>query len=186
MTTNLYLVRHAHSTYTPDELGRPLSDRGFADALTVTKLLKAEKVDNVYSSPYKRAIQTVEGIAKYIGKEIKIENNFRERMLSEKPVVDFMAAITRVWEDFDYYWKGGESNRVAQNRGVQAAIKILDQRVGENIVIGTHGNLMVLIINYFDNKYGFDFWKGLGMPDIYRLSFDGKRLVGVKRIWGVV
>ncbi|WP_106497936.1 histidine phosphatase family protein [Lentibacillus sp. Marseille-P4043] len=186
MPTNLYLVRHAHSTYTPDELGRPLSDRGFADALTVTKLLSAEKIDTVYSSPYKRAMQTVEGIAEYSGKEIKIENAFRERILSEKPVEDFKAAITRVWGDFDFHWQGGESNRFSQNRGVKAVMQLLDKHVGENIVIGTHGNLMVLMMNYFDDKYGFDFWKDLGMPDIYRLSFDGKKFIDVKWIWGSV
>ncbi len=63
MLTNLYLVRHAHSIYTPDELERPLSERGFADAQTVTKLLKKENIEFVYSSPYKRAIQTIEGLA---------------------------------------------------------------------------------------------------------------------------
>lgn len=72
LQTNLYFVRHAHSTYTPDEFGRPLSERGFTDANTVTDLLKNETVDNVYSSPYKRSIQTVKGIAKYIGKEIEL------------------------------------------------------------------------------------------------------------------
>lgn len=36
MTTNLYFVRHAHSTYTPDELGRPLSEKGIQDARMVT------------------------------------------------------------------------------------------------------------------------------------------------------
>lgn len=53
MLTNLYFVRHAHSTYTPDELERPLSERGFTDANTVTELLKGENIDHVLSSPLK-------------------------------------------------------------------------------------------------------------------------------------
>ncbi|AJH78308.1 histidine phosphatase family protein [Heyndrickxia coagulans] len=183
MTTNLYFVRHAHSTYTPDELGRPLSEQGYLDANTVTEFLKTENIDNIYSSPYKRAIQTVEGIAKYIDKEIVLVDEFKERVLSEKPVVDFTSAITKVWQDFDFSLDGGESNRMAQKRGVNATIQLLEYNDGKNIVVGTHGNLMVLIMNYFDKKYGFNFWKELEMPDIYKLSFNGKELVDVQRIW---
>ncbi|SET96535.1 2,3-bisphosphoglycerate-dependent phosphoglycerate mutase [Salinibacillus kushneri] len=184
MQTNLYFVRHAHSTYTPDELGRPLSERGFLDANTVTELLKKEAIDYVYSSPYKRAIQTVEGVAKYIDKEIILVEGFKERILAEKPVEDFIEAITKVWNDYDFSWKGGESNRIAQKRGVNTTYQVLEGNTGKNVVIGTHGNIMVLILNYFDNQYGFDFWKQLEMPDIYKLSFNGKKLIDVQRIWG--
>jgi 2,3-bisphosphoglycerate-dependent phosphoglycerate mutase len=98
----MYFVRHAHSTYTPDEVGRPLSERGLVDAEKVTELLKKEEIDMVISSPYKRAIQTVEGIAKFLGKEVVIENGFKERTLAEKPVEDFNQAITKVWEDVHF------------------------------------------------------------------------------------
>jgi 2,3-bisphosphoglycerate-dependent phosphoglycerate mutase len=54
---------------------------------------------------------------------------------------------------------------------------------GNNIVIGTHGNIMVLIMNYFDEKFGFEFWKELKMPDIYKLTFDKSKLKEVNRIW---
>lgn len=183
LLTNLYFVRHAHSTYTPDELGRPLSERGFTDANTVTELLKGENIDHVFSSPFKRAIQTVEGIAKYVNKEVELIEDFKERLLAEKPVQDFSVAITKVWEDYDFSWKGGESNKIAQKRGVNATLQVLENNTGKNVVIGTHGNIMVLIMNHFDRKYGFEFWKQLEMPDIYKLSFDGKKLVHVRRIW---
>lgn len=183
LLTNLYLVRHAHSTYTPDELGRPLSERGFTDANTVTELLKGESINHVISSPYKRAVQTVEGIANYENKEIELVEDFKERKLAEKPVEDFLVAITKVWEDYDFSWKGGESNNIAQKRGVNATLQVLENYPGKNVVIGTHGNIMVLIMNHFDRKYGFEFWKELAMPDIYKLSFDEENLVQVKRIW---
>lgn len=183
LPTNLYFVRHAHSIYTSDELGRPLSERGFNDANKVTELLENEGIDAVYSSPYKRAIQTVEGIAKYIGNEIKIIDDFKERILAEKPVEDFTEAITKVWEDHEFSWAGGESNRVAQKRGVNATLNVLESNQGKNVVIGTHGNIMVLIMNFFDSKYGFEFWNQLEMPDIYKLSFERQELMWVKRVW---
>ncbi|MEH7122422.1 histidine phosphatase family protein [Bacillus sp. JJ1773] len=184
--THLYFVRHAHSTYTPDELGRPLSKKGVVDSHEITELLKEEQIDIVISSPYKRAIQTVEGIAHYFNKEIEMIEDFKERRLTAEPAEDFTFAITKVWEDDHFSWEGGESNAVAQKRGVDATIQILDKYEGKNIVIGTHGNIMVLIMNYFDNQYDFAFWKNLDMPDIYKLTFDGRELRDAKRLWECV
>lgn len=182
LITNLYFVRHAHSTYSTDELGRPLSERGMEDAKLVTELLQLEGIDHVISSPYQRAIQTVEGIANYIGQEIEIVDDFKERTLSEHPLADFNEAISKVWADFDFSLDGGESNNVAQVRGVAATVEVLDTYKGKNIVIGTHGNIMVLIMNYFDTKYDVQFWEQLAMPDIYKLTFFDKQLIDVKRI----
>jgi 2,3-bisphosphoglycerate-dependent phosphoglycerate mutase len=60
----------------------------------------------------------------------------------------------------------------------------LEKYEGKNIVIGTHGNIMVLIMNHFDHQYDFYFWKKLDMPDIYKLTFEQKKLIDVQRIWG--
>jgi 2,3-bisphosphoglycerate-dependent phosphoglycerate mutase len=43
--TNVFLVRHAHSVYTPDELHRPLSERGVREAKKVTEQLKSEGME---------------------------------------------------------------------------------------------------------------------------------------------
>ena len=182
MITNLYFVRHAHSTYTPDELNRPLSERGMEDAKLNSNLLRMLQIDHVISSPYTRAIQTVEGVAESIVKEIELIDGFRERTLSEHPVEDFDVAISKVWADFDYSLEGGESNNLAQKRGVEATLQILDKYEGQNVVIGTHGNIMVLIMHYFDPQYDVHFWEQLAMPDIYKLTFNRKSLVQVRRI----
>lgn len=180
--TRLYFVRHAHSAYTPDERGRPLSESGRADAEQVKKALESEGIGRVLSSPYKRAIETVEPLAASIGREILLIEGFRERQLSEGPVEDFAAAIAKVWDDEDYAFRGGESNREAKARGVEAALEVVKRYPGERIAIGTHGNLMVLVMNHFDSRYGVGFWRELAMPDIYCLRFDGMELAGVERV----
>ncbi|MNP40663.1 hypothetical protein D3C76_1343160 [compost metagenome] len=63
--------------------------------------------------------------------------------------------------------------------------RILHENVGKTIVIGTHGDIMTIMMNAFDPKYDYDFWEGLTMPDIYRLEFALEQLVNVKRIWSV-
>ncbi|AIQ56240.1 histidine phosphatase family protein [Paenibacillus borealis] len=183
MVTNLYFVRHAHSAYSADELNRPLPERGQADAQKITELLIHENIHVLLSSPYKRAIQTIEGLAGPLGLELVLEEDFRERLLSSGPVSNFGQAITKVWENPSFAWEGGESNLVAQSRGVRALHRVLQHYKGSNAVIGTHGNIMVLIMNALDKRYDYGFWKQLDMPDIYKLSFNGDTLTGVQRIW---
>lgn len=183
MKTDIYLIRHAHSIYTPDEERRPLSEQGIEDAEVVTEIMKKENIDIVISSPYLRAIQTVEGIAKYRNISVEIWNDFRERIKADKPFEDFDKAMEMLWHDYKFSFKNGESNNNAQKRGISALYCVLEKYRGKRVVIGTHGNIMVLIMNYFDNKYNYSFWKQLDMPDIYRLQFNDKELFEVKRIW---
>ncbi|GAB2535003.1 histidine phosphatase family protein [Gracilibacillus alcaliphilus] len=183
MYTKVNLVRHAHSTYTPDEYGRPLSEKGLKDAEMVTDRLAKEKIDIVYASPYKRAIQTVEGIAQAFDFQMVIEPGFKERKLAGQTAADFSAAMEQVWSDPAFSFPGGESNQMAQKRGAASLQQVIKQHQGQGIVIGTHGNIMVLMMNYFDAQYDFGFWQQLTMPDIYQLTFQEQELVGVKRLW---
>ncbi len=114
----IYFVRHAHSTYTKEERERPLSEKGYLDAENVTRLLKDKHIDVVISSPYKRAIQTVQGIAHTYKLSIQTEEDLRERLLSTEPVSNFNDAMQNVWEDWSFAYEGGESNDVAQRRAV--------------------------------------------------------------------
>ncbi|MCA1056566.1 histidine phosphatase family protein [Rossellomorea aquimaris] len=184
MKTQVYFVRHAHSDYTPDELKRPLSKRGRSDAERVHALLKDQDIHAVCSSPYKRAIETVEGTATFFNKEIDLYEELKERQLSGEPVEDFNAAIMNVWNDPHHSLPGGESNVQAQERGVRGFLQMIETYEGKNIVVGTHGNIMVLIMNHFDEQYGYEFWKGLEMPDIYKLTFEGNEMTDVVRVWG--
>ncbi|RCW48605.1 hypothetical protein DFP97_106308 [Paenibacillus prosopidis] len=42
---------------------------------------------------------------------------------------------------------------------------------------------MTLIMNYFDNRYDFEFWESTSMPDIYKLEFEEQKLIEVVRLW---
>ncbi|WP_404977447.1 histidine phosphatase family protein [Bacillus wiedmannii] len=172
----------AHSIYTKDERVRPLSEKGHLDVENVTRLLKDKHIDVVISSPYKRAMQTVQGIANTYNLSIQLEEDLRERLLSKEPVQDFNDALQKVWEDWTFAYVGGESNDVAQRRAVICMQSILKKYRGQNIVIGTHGNIMVLLMNYFDSKYDFQFWKTLHMPDVYKLTFDNNCFSSAERI----
>ncbi len=183
MKTNIYLTRHAHSIYTPDELNRPLSERGLKDAEKITELLSHEYITHAISSPYKRAIQTIEGTAAYFKLKIEIDNGFRERKLSDGPIENFKEAVLYAWKNLNFAPPGGEAGYCAQERGVKSLKNAIVKYHGSNIVIGTHGNLMVLIMNYYDKKYDYTFWSNLNMPDIYKLSFIDEILFEIRPVW---
>jgi len=178
--TTVYFVRHAHSIYTNDEYNRPLSERGLHDAEKVTQPFEQIEIDAVYSSPYKRAIQTVEGIASLNGLSVKIIDALKERTLGNFPHHDFLQAMEQVWGNEDYSFEGGESNKVAQQRAIEAFLPLLDNDKEERIVVGTHGNIMSLILYYFDKSIGIEFWKSLNMPDIIQCDIQNQKIIDIK------
>ena len=74
--TAVYLVRHAQPVYqgyqeTP-ELA-PLSEKGCADSERLADFLQGKGIKQIYSSPYPRAVQTLEPLARRLGLPIELE-----------------------------------------------------------------------------------------------------------------
>lgn len=62
--TNVYFVRHAEPDLpNHDDLTRALTDKGMRDRLLVTAYLAERHIDAVYSSPFRRAYDTVADFA---------------------------------------------------------------------------------------------------------------------------
>ena len=75
-----YLVRHAHADWTPDE-NRPLSARGHIGSDRVSDVLHQFPITAIYSSPARRAHQTVAPLATQLGLPIHTVSELRERQL---------------------------------------------------------------------------------------------------------
>ncbi|TBL78916.1 histidine phosphatase family protein [Paenibacillus thalictri] len=182
MRTFVYFVRHAESPYIEGmERSRGLSDRGKSDALKVKWILDSEHIDVFISSPYERAIQTIKESAGL--NDILILEDLRERTIGDIQKVGFKEAKLKVYKEKEYSFPDGESSAKAQERAVTQINNMLDVHAGKKIVVGTHGDIMTLIINYFDNRFDFDFWESTSMPDIYKLEFKGRELIKVVRMW---
>ena len=180
--TVFYLVRHAHAVWTPDE-DRPLSERGQRDALRVAELLCARSIAALYASPARRAWQTVAPLAERLGLPIQVEPALNERRLSADPVPAsaFQAAVRATFADQGFAHPGGETNAAAQARGWAAVRSLVRQWPEAQIVLGTHGVLLTLIVQGFLPGYGYSFWRALTMPDIYRLDLPGAP--ALERVW---
>ncbi len=181
-STTIYLVRHAHATWTPDE-GRALSPEGRAGAEHVVRLLRGEPIVAVYASRARRAIQTVEPLAAALSLPVTTIDDLRERRLSDEPVEDHAAAVAWCWAHPQAALPGGESNLAAQQRGVAVVTELASRHIGEAIVVGTHGNLLALILQHWQPTVDHAFWNRLTMPDIYALQLSETDSPRVARLW---
>jgi 2,3-bisphosphoglycerate-dependent phosphoglycerate mutase len=176
-----YLVRHAHADWTPDE-NRPLSARGRLDADRVAEVLHRLPIAAIYSSPARRARQTVEPLTARLGLSSHIVPDLRERELGHGVVEDFLEAVAATWRDPSFAHPGGETNTAAQQRAVAVVHQLQAQHPDEHLILATHGNLLALMLQHFDPAIDFTFWQSLTMPDIYKLCLKTSR-AAIQRIW---
>lgn len=181
--TTVYFVRHAEPNYkNHDDPTRELTAKGVEDCNLVTRFFADKKVDAVLSSPYRRARDTVHGVAEAAGLEILVEDDFRERKADGGWIEDFSSFCRRQWADFDYKLSDGETLREVQERNIAALSRVLREHRDQTIVIGTHGTALSTIIHFYDRRFGyadFERIKGL-MPWIVKFSFQGDECLGIE------
>lgn len=178
----ILLIRHAHAEWVPDE-ARPLSPRGRRQAAAVGRLLAPRRPEVVYSSPYRRSIQTVEPLAEALDLDIQPLEGLRERTLAEGPVPDFERAMRESWKDFSCSFPGGETSAVAQDRVWKAFRGLVERHPEGTIAAGTHGNILALLMHRIDPDHHYEFWCSLSWPDVYALTVDRGRVVEIERLW---
>ncbi|QHW31581.1 histidine phosphatase family protein [Paenibacillus rhizovicinus] len=186
--TNVLLIRHAESAvHLGADRTRGLTEQGGEDVLRLTAKLGRLPIDTVVSSPYTRAVLTVQGIADERNLPVLMMEDLRERRLHGEdvslPKATFLEAIKQSFADPDAVLPGGESFREAQSRGVRALQDMLQRFRGQTIAVGTHGNLMTMIMQAYDARYDYAFWQRLTMPDVYRLTFDDDKFLEAGRAW---
>jgi 2,3-bisphosphoglycerate-dependent phosphoglycerate mutase len=184
--TKVYLIRHAESFYTKEDndFDRPLTHKGSQDTEKIKDVFADRVVDHIISSPYIRAIDTVEKLAKDKNLPIELVSNFRERNVGkiDVPAGDFKDFAKKQWGDFEFSREGGESLGEVQSRAIKALNKVLKKHPEKNIAIATHGTLLGTVLNYYDDDYDYQCWQGLKMPDIFVLKFNGENLKDFQRI----
>jgi len=178
----IFLVRHAHSDYSPDEM-RDLSLPGRAAAEQVADVLAGRGISRIISSPYTRARQTVEPLARRLDIEIEREPDLRERKLTDGPTAgDFREYLAATWRDFNLAYPGGETSSEAQIRVSRAIGRIAASNGGRNVVIASHGNALALFLHTLDPTVDFDFWMRMSLPDVYALDVDAAPW-SFERVW---
>lgn len=171
----IYLVRHTKSLFDPNvpEQERILSSEGEKQAKDLIKKLEPLNIEKIYSSPARRAIDTIAPFAKTVGLEIELVPEFREcTMLPCRSFEEWKSFLKKSWEDFNFKPEGWESNLECQIR-VCKKIKELGIKDSEkNIVINSHGRTISLFLNKINNSWGFDQWERLPMPAVVKVCLE--------------
>lgn len=201
MKTNIYFIRHADVDYTKSkDRNWELSEKGLEDRKLVTQYLSDKKIDFVYSSPLKRAFDTVKEFADQNKLEIEIVDEFIERKLSNHWIEDFEQFSKYQWASFTYKIGEGESLAQTQERNITALNKILANNISsnvssksrnnslngsdKNIVIGGHGAAIGTVINYYDKTFTYEQYKRVSeyRPWIAKLTFEGTSCIAIEKI----
>lgn len=178
---DVLLVRHAEAVpvgapgwdaANDDE--RPLTEAGRRAAQELADELEPYVITRVYSSPYRRAVETVEPTAERRALPITVLQDLRERRLTPTQRDDWLEVLRAAWEDPDYALEGAESGRAAQMRGM-GVLDLLRVRHpdGGRLLLGSHGNLISLILHALEPGVDADFHLAMPNPAIYHLEHDG-------------
>jgi 2,3-bisphosphoglycerate-dependent phosphoglycerate mutase len=154
---------------------RPLSDAGRQAAHELADELEPYVITGVYSSPYRRAVETVEPTAERRGLRVIVLDDLRERRLTAAPREDWLDHLHAGWADLDYALDGLESSRDAQLRGTRV-LDLLRVRHpdGGRLLLGSHGNLISLVLHALEPAVDAAFHLAMPMPAIYHLEHDGR------------
>lgn len=181
----IYFVRHAKPDFSVhDDLTRPLTDKGIIDSKNICEFLKEKSINKIYSSPYKRAIDTIKELSQNLNIKIEVVDDFRERKISNIWIEDFNKFSKSQWENFEYKLNDGESLNEVQSRNIKALHKILNENSNQNIVIGTHGTALSTIINYYDKTFDYLSFTKIKdvMPFIVCMEFEKTNVLNIDYI----
>lgn len=181
----IYFVRHAKPDFSVhDDLTRPLTDKGIIDSKNICEFLKEKSINKIYSSPYKRAIDTIKELSQNLNIKIEVVDDFRERKISNIWIEDFNKFSKSQWENFEYKLNDGESLNEVQSRNINALHKILNENSNQNIVIGTHGTALSTIINYYDKTFDYLSFTKIKdvMPFIVCMEFEKTNVLNIDYI----
>lgn len=173
---NIYVVRHCQAL--GQDADAPLSNKGMEQAYELGDFLLEYDINHIISSPYKRAIQSIMPFSNHLNIPIVEDIRLRERVLSSTNLTDWMNKLKNTFNDMNLSYEGGESSHCALKRIVDV---VEEHRDFKNILLVTHGNIMSLLLHYYDSTYGFNEWKSLTNPDVYCISIGQK--MSIKRLW---
>ena len=171
-TLEIVLVRHAHAVpggtpgWEDKDDERPLTEQGLRDADELAFELDPYHFNAAYSSPYTRSVQTVTPTAARRSMEVQLLDDLRERRQTIGQRDD--------WADPDFAAPGAETSREAQVRGLRALDLLRARHAdGGRLLVGSHGNLISLILQSLEPEVGHAFHQAMPNPAVFHLEHDG-------------
>lgn len=154
----LYFVRHGEGQdnvarrFSCRRLDNPLTGRGILQARQTANYLAGISIDEVYSSPMKRAAETAHIIAERLRKEVAILENFREVNVGELEGKSFNNENWELYHHITNEWfagkeqvafPGGESYAAMWARWREGLVQILGGKASRNILLVGHAGIFI-------------------------------------------
>ncbi len=210
MQTKVYIVRHSEQlknkakkfVIEDSQIENEkiiLTVNGEKKAENLAKVLYSkDKIDVLWSSNYVRAMSTAKYIADIYDIPMNIDHRFGERKLGNLEELKKLGegksnsytAEQLLNENFKNI--GSESMLEVRKRALAALEEILEENLGKNICIVTHGALIkFLLLNYaILNKETLDIEYNnkkiikskLNSPDVIRLTYENNQLINMEHL----
>ncbi|MFC7442215.1 histidine phosphatase family protein [Laceyella putida] len=164
--TEIFLVRHCQAA--GQEREARLTQQGIEQAQQLAEFFAAVEIEHIVSSPYVRAVDSIKPTARKKGLSIHTDERLVERKLAGEPREDWRTCLRQTFGDLDLCFEGGESSRAAMLRAVAVCEERL-RTVQGSVIMVSHGNLITLLLKYFDHSIGFEDWEQMTNPDVYRI-----------------
>lgn len=193
----LILIRHGQSTWNLENrftgwVDIPLTEQGENEATQAGKQIRDIKIDAVFTSVLKRAIDTTTLALKAAGQPdapITYDKALNERMYGDlqgknkaETAKQFGDAQVKIWRrSYDVAPPNGESLKDTAARTLPYFHdKILPLvKAGKNILVSAHGNSLrsiVMALDKLDEKQVVELNIPNGVPIVYDIDADGKIL----------
>ncbi|MCF0136630.1 MAG: histidine phosphatase family protein [Lachnospiraceae bacterium] len=150
--SSVYFIRHAEPDYSiSDDYLRCLTEEGHRQAWELTLYFQNIHIDRIISSPYLRAIQTMEPVARMKGMKIETDIRFRERKSAGLYIPEdmFKGFAEKQWSNWNFKYEGGESIIDVRHRYSEAFNEVISQG-NQTVLIGSH----ITGLCAFLTKYG--------------------------------
>jgi 2,3-bisphosphoglycerate-dependent phosphoglycerate mutase len=166
------LVRHA-VPFSPeadgpgdDERGLASEGRGQAEGLAG----ELPRPALVVSSPYLRAVQTVEPLARAHGLPVRVDRELREWDDGLGYTPDYAHHYARSWDEPGVARPGGESLEQVSIRAT-TALRRIAASVDGGVVVGSHGTFVArALVGFGVTGINWPFLAAMPMPAVYRLQ----------------
>jgi 2,3-bisphosphoglycerate-dependent phosphoglycerate mutase len=173
--TDVVLVRHAQAVVRtadgPEEPDRPLTAEGRRQALGLVETLSGLGPVAVWSSPYRRAVQTVEPTARALGLAVGTRWELREWEDGLPFTDEWEPHYAESWAKPSWRRPGGESMEQVTVRAVAAVRTLARECVGRVVLVGGHGTFLTRALGGFGEPVDAAFWHGMPTPAVFRLRF---------------
>jgi len=170
--TLIYLVRHGETEWNQEKIFRgrkdiPLSQKGRKEAEALAKALSQERIQFIYSSPLKRAIETAKPLADRLNLSVQICEGFIDLDFGDwegksvKEVEKNYPELFKIWEKAPekIVFPNGESLKLARERAMKALQKVAEENPEKIGAVISHRVICKLAVLSAIGANESNFWR---------------------------